>query len=104
MRARASHRLAAGMMDSGGSPRPHDGSTRIQGFIGAADSVTARAEGSGASERGEGWWRWGRIELPVQNRVAGDFLQVFPAYLPFASWAPNRRGAPLAIRRCLSAL
>ena len=37
------------------------------------------------------WWRWGRIELPVQNRVAGNFLQVFPAYLPFALRAPNRR-------------
>ena len=48
--------------------------------------------------RGECWWRWGRIELPVQNRVAGDFLQVFPAYLRFAMRAPNRRGAPLAIR------
>lgn len=45
------------------------------------------------------WWRWGRIELPVQNRVAGDFLQVFPAYVRFASRVPDRRGAPLAIRR-----
>src|SRR5438874_13466470 len=53
--------------------------------------------------RGECWWRWGRIELPVQNRVAGDFLQVFPAYLRFATRAPNRRGAPLAIR-CASRL
>jgi len=49
------------------------------------------------------WWRWGRIELPVQNQVAGDFLQVFPAYLRFARRAPNRRGAPLAIR-CASRL
>ena len=59
-----------------------------------------RATGAGEEE----WWRWGRIELPVQNRVAGDFLQVFPAYLRFALRAPDRRGAPLAIRCCLSAL
>ena len=44
------------------------------------------------------WWRWGRIELPVQNTVAENFLQVFPANLRFAMRAPDRRGASLAIR------
>ena len=36
-----------------------------------------------------GWWRWGRIELPVQNRVAGNVLQVYPAYLRFAIGPPT---------------
>jgi len=44
------------------------------------------------------WWRWGRIELPVQNQVAGNVLQVFPAYFELRLRAPDRRGAPLAIR------
>ena len=46
----------------------------------------------------ECWWRWGRIELPVQNQVAGNVLQVFPAYFEIRLRAPDRRGAPLAIR------
>ncbi len=46
----------------------------------------------------EKWWRWGRIELPVQNTFPENFLQVFPAYLRFAVRAPDRRGASLAIR------
>jgi len=45
------------------------------------------------------WWRWGRIELPVQNRVPGNVLQVYPAYLALRYRAPDRRGAPFAIRR-----
>jgi hypothetical protein len=44
------------------------------------------------------WWRWGRIELPVQNTVARNFLQAFPAYLRFALRTPDRRGVPRAIR------
>jgi hypothetical protein len=44
------------------------------------------------------WWRWGRIELPVQNTFPENFLQAFPANLRFASRAPDRRGAPIAIR------
>ena len=47
----------------------------------------------------ECWWRWGRIELPVQNTIAENFLQVFPANLRFAWRAPDRRGAPFAIRQ-----
>ena len=46
----------------------------------------------------ECWWRWGRIELPVQNRVAGNVLQVFPAYFELRLRIPDRRGAPFAIR------
>ena len=37
----------------------------------------------------ECWWRWGRIELPVQNQVAGNVLQVCPAYECFASGSPT---------------
>jgi hypothetical protein len=44
------------------------------------------------------WWRWGRIELPVQNTFPENFLQVFPANLRFTSRVPDRRGAPIAIR------
>jgi hypothetical protein len=33
-----------------------------------------------AAEREE-WWRWGRIELPVQNTFPENFLQAFPANL-----------------------
>ena len=29
----------------------------------------------------KGWWRWGRIELPVQNTFPENFLQAFPANL-----------------------
>ena len=57
-----------------------------------------RAGRAVAARGGEYWWRWGRIELPVQNRVAGNVLQVFPAYFELRLRAPNRRGAPLTIR------
>ena len=57
--------------------------------------------GNGGRRPTECWWRWGRIELPVQNRVAGNLLQVFPAYFELRLRAPDRRGAPLAIRLTL---
>ena len=59
---------------------------------------TQRNGGAQGTAANVEWWRWGRIELPVQNTVAENFLQVFPANLRFAMRAPDRRGASLAIR------
>ena len=61
-----------------------------------AQSGTAARDAEPPSD--EWWWRWGRIELPVQNRVAGNLLQVFPAYFELRLRTPDRRGVPLAIR------
>ena len=72
--------------------------------VGGAAARATRDCDWGTRRQDEEWWRWGRIELPVQNTVAENFLQVFPAYLRFALRAPDRRGAELAIRWRLSAL
>ena len=40
----------------------------------------------------ECWWRWGRIELPVQNTIPENFLQVFPANLRFRVASPRPAG------------
>src|SRR5688500_4318875 len=40
----------------------------------------------------ECWWRWGRIELPVQNTFPENFLQVFPANLRFRVADPRPAG------------
>ena len=45
--------------------------------------------GRSASEE---WWRWGRIELPVQNTFPGNFLQVFPANLRVRVAGPRPAG------------
>lgn len=26
------------------------------------------------------WWRWGRVELPVQTSAMNDMLQAYPAF------------------------
>ena len=62
------------------------------------DGQAVRDRNTRANESDGEWWRWGRIELPVQNTVAENFLQVFPANLRFALRTPDRRGASLAIR------
>ncbi len=69
--------------------------SRLVVEIGAGDDTVV---GSNAVRVPDEWWRWGRIELPVQNTFPENFLQVFPAYLRFASRTPDRRGASLAIR------
>jgi hypothetical protein len=38
------------------------------------------------------WWRWGRIELPVQNTFPENFLQVFPANLRIRVADPRPAG------------
>ncbi len=53
---------------------------------------------------GEDWWRWGRIELPVQNTFPENFLQVFPANLRFAWRDPRPAGCRACYPVCLSAL
>ena len=46
-------------------------------------STACQGEGSKALAGAvvEEWWRWGRIELPVQNTFPENFLQAFPANL-----------------------
>jgi len=81
--------------------RAADRSTRWQATPlgnGAAHKETGAAPGGRAAPAEVDWWRWGRIELPVQNTFPENFLQVFPANLRFAVRAPDRRGASLAIR------
>src|SRR6186997_1755019 len=38
------------------------------------------------------WWRWGRIELPVQDTFPENFLQAFPANLAFRVAGPRPAG------------
>ena len=40
----------------------------------------------------ECWWRWGRIELPVQNTFPENFLQAFPANLRVRVAGPRPAG------------
>src|SRR5579859_2209104 len=80
---------------NGASTTPY----RARGLSTCQQREWERHLGEGASQRARlhvgakgRWWRWGRIELPVQNRVAGDFLQVFPAYFGFRVADPRPAG------------
>ena len=91
LRARAYPRVAD--RSTGGQPHAAAGIAKA-GAIASPRTAPAQP----LEHRIEGWWRWGRIELPVQNTFPENFLQVFPANLRFALRTPDRRGASLAIR------
>jgi hypothetical protein len=104
--------IGQGALHTPVADRERDGSTGERDFRASSDERRRREPPAGPSaekdEAGddlstiagvdECWWRWGRLELPVQNTFPENFLQVFPANLRFALRAPDRRGASLAIR------